>query len=72
MGNNDDKLLKEFGKKLKKLRIEKGFSTRQFAYEADIAHSAVLKLESGSTNPSYITLLKIAEALEVHPGVFFG
>lgn len=65
MANKNSKALKELGKNIKRLRIEKGLSTRQFAYEADIAHSAVARLESGLSNPTYTTLLKIAEALQV-------
>jgi len=65
MARKNDKDLKELGRNIKKLRIAKGMSTRQFAYEADIAHSAVASLEAGLQNPTYITLLRIAEALEV-------
>ncbi len=72
MGTTDDKLLKEFGKKLKRLREAKGLSTRQFAYEADISHSSVGRLEAGLSNPSYTTLIKLADALKVQPEIFFN
>ena len=65
MGNKTDKVLKEFGKNLQKLREAKGFSTRQFADEAEISHSSVGRLEAGLSNPTMTTLIKIAEALEV-------
>jgi transcriptional regulator with XRE-family HTH domain len=65
MSTADDKLLKEFGKNLKKLRTEKGFSTRKFAIEADISASSLARLEAGQTNPSLTTLLKLADALKV-------
>ena len=65
MVRNNEKYLKDFGKNLKKLRIEKGFSTRKFADEADIAHSAVGRLESGRSNPTITTLIRIADALGV-------
>jgi transcriptional regulator with XRE-family HTH domain len=65
MGTSDDKLLKDFGKNLKKLRIERGFSTRKFAIEADISTSSLARLEAGQTNPSLTTLLKLADALKV-------
>jgi transcriptional regulator with XRE-family HTH domain len=65
MGTSDDKLLKDFGKNLKKLRIERGFSTRKFAIEADISTSSLARLEAGQTNPSLATLLKLADALKV-------
>ncbi len=63
MSVKSDKILKEFGKNLQKMRIAKGLSTRQFAYEADIAHSSVGRLEARLSNPSLTTLIKIAEAL---------
>lgn len=63
----DEKILKEFGKTVKRLRLEKGLSTRQFAYDADIAHSAVARIEAGETNPTLTTFLKIANALKISP-----
>ena len=65
MSNKSNKILRDFGKKLQQLRIEKGFSTRKFSYEADISPSSLGRLEAGLSNPSLTTLLKIAEALEV-------
>lgn len=61
----EDKILKDFGKNLEKLRRAKKLSTREFAYLADISHSSVGRLEAGETNPSMTTLLKLAEALTV-------
>lgn len=61
----DNKVLRAFGKKLKKLRLKKEMSTREFANTADIAHSQVWVLESGKGDPSLSTLLKIAAALDV-------
>lgn len=61
----EQKILKDFGRKLEKLRKAKKLSIRQFAYEADISVSYVQKLEAGISNPSYTSLLKIADALGV-------
>jgi len=63
--NRDDKVLKAFGKKLKKLRKERKLSTREFADTAEIALSQVWVLETGRGNPSLTTLLAIAKALNV-------
>ena len=63
MSTKDEKILKEFGKNLKKLREAKGFSTRQFADAAEISHSTVGRLEGGLTNPTLTTLIKLSEAL---------
>lgn len=65
MGNKNEKILKEFGRNLQKLRQARGLSTRQFAYEADISHSSVGRLEAGLANPTLTTLTKIAKALNV-------
>ena len=63
--NRDDKILKAFGKKLKKLRKERNLSTRGFADTAEIASSQVWVLETGKGYPSLTTLLAIAKALDV-------
>ncbi len=63
--NRDDRILKAFGKKLKKLRKERNLSTREFADIAEIAHSQVWVLETGRGDPGLTTLLAIAEALNV-------
>ena len=68
--SQEDKILKEFGKKLEKLRKAKKLSYRNFAYEADLSVSYIQKLEAGDSNPSYTTLLKLAEALDVELNVF--
>jgi transcriptional regulator with XRE-family HTH domain len=65
MATKTEKILKEFGDNLQQLRKAKGFSTREFAYEADISHSSVGRLEAGLSNPTLTTLIKIAEVLEV-------
>jgi transcriptional regulator with XRE-family HTH domain len=61
----EDKILKEFGKKLEKLRKTKKLSYRGFASSADLSPSYIQKLEAGESNPSYTTLLKLADALNV-------
>jgi len=61
----EQKILKEFGKRLQKLRKAKKLSIRNFAYAAELSISYVQKLEAGISNPSYTTLLKIANALAI-------
>jgi transcriptional regulator with XRE-family HTH domain len=65
INNRDTKILKSFGKNLKKARLAKGMSTRQFADTADIAHSQLWMLETGQSNPSLTTLIAISRVLEV-------
>jgi len=57
--------LKKLGETIKKLRIAKGFTTREFADSADIAYSQVWKIESGKVDPTLTTILAIARTLEV-------
>lgn len=61
----DQQILKAFGENLKRLREEKGLTTRQFADLAEIAYSQVWTIESGKGNPSLTTLLAIARTLNV-------
>lgn len=65
MSSKDEKILRDFGKNLKSQRIQKGFTTREFADAAEISHSTVGRLEAGLTNPTLTTLIKLAEALEI-------
>ncbi|MCG2617945.1 helix-turn-helix domain-containing protein [Terrimonas sp. NA20] len=63
--NKDQKMLNAFGRKLKQLREERGLSTREFSYAADIAYSQVWTLESGKGDPTLTTLVAIAKALDL-------
>jgi transcriptional regulator with XRE-family HTH domain len=64
---NDHKILVLFGHNLKKRRLARGLSLRQFAALADIDHAMIDRYERGITNPSLTTLAKLAEALGVEP-----
>jgi transcriptional regulator with XRE-family HTH domain len=68
--SQEEKILKEFGKKLEKLRKAKGLSYRKFSYESELSVSYVQKLEAGLSNPSYTTLLKLVAALGVELNEF--
>ena len=72
MTNKNQKIIKAFGKKLRRLRTEKGFSTRKFAKLAGISPSSLGRLEAGLSNPSLTTLLKLAEALKIGVGELAG
>ena len=69
--SGDEQFLKAFGKKLKKLRIERGYSLRAFALECDMDHSSIVRLEKGIMNPSYTSIIHLAEALQIEPGELF-
>lgn len=62
-----DKNLVELGKKIRALRRAVAFSQEEVAYRAGIDYSFFGRIERGEVNPSYLTLLSIAEALGVTP-----
>jgi len=70
-GQEKDKLIKDFGKKLKKIRIANKLSLRKLALEADMDHMQIALIEKGVTNPTMTTIMAIADALKIHPGELF-
>jgi transcriptional regulator with XRE-family HTH domain len=59
--------LKEFGNNLKKLRLSKGYTLRSLASECKIDHSDIGKIEKGEKNITILTVLELANALQIHP-----
>ena len=56
----------KLGEKVRRLKIERGYGTRELARMADVSEETVQKIESGSNcNPTLATLGKIAGALGV-------
>lgn len=67
IGNRDEKIIKEFGKKLKILRTARKLSVRKLALEADMDWSQVHRIEKGESNPTLTTIMILADALQVDP-----
>jgi transcriptional regulator with XRE-family HTH domain len=65
----EKKLLKDFGERLKNLRTEKNLSTRALALNAEMDFGNINEIENGKINPSLITIIALAEALNVDPVV---
>jgi transcriptional regulator with XRE-family HTH domain len=59
----DKKVLEQFGQKLKDLRLQKGLTLEQLAFEADIELSQVHRAEKGKINPTLTTLIALAKGL---------
>ncbi len=53
------------GNNLRATRLEKGWSLRQLATEADVSPSLISQIENGRTMPSVRTLYSLAEALSL-------
>jgi transcriptional regulator with XRE-family HTH domain len=58
-------LQKEFGERMRALRVEAGRSQEEFAAWVNIDRATYGKLERGKINPSLITLARIAVALDI-------
>jgi len=55
---------KKFGKKVKLLRIEKGWSQEKLALNADLDRTYIPGIEKGERNISITVIEKIAKALK--------
>lgn len=57
------------GKKIKKIREEKGYTLEDLEFYTDIDSSDLNKIELGKRNITIKTLMKLSLGLEVHPKV---
>ena len=57
--------------KMRSTRIKKGVSQMELSLRSNLSQSFIANLERGKKQPSVLTLLKIADALEVNPQDFF-
>jgi len=64
--------IKKLGKRIVALRKEKNLKQIDLAIKINIEDSALRRIESGRTNPTVKTLLRIAEGLEVEFLDLFG
>ena len=55
------------GEKIKKYRLEKGWTQEKLAKEAEISTISIQQYEGNRRNAKFETIIKIAEALEVPP-----
>lgn len=60
-----------FGKSLKQIRKEKGFSQEFLALKCELDRTYISSVERGERNISLINIIKIANALECKPEDFF-
>jgi transcriptional regulator with XRE-family HTH domain len=57
---------------IKRIRMQKGISQIELSLRADLSQSFLANLEKGKKLPSVMTIIKIADALEVDPKEFFS
>jgi transcriptional regulator with XRE-family HTH domain len=58
-------LLEQFGKRFKQVRKEKGKTQLDIEVATGINNGDISRIENGKTNIEFITIAKLAEALEV-------
>lgn len=58
-------ILKKFGDRVREIRIEKGLSQEQLAYNANVHRTYIGMIERAEKNITLINIEKIAKALEV-------
>ena len=59
------KLITAFGKRVRKLRLEKGISMRYLADLADVDYTQISKIETGKINTTISTAYAISKALDI-------
>jgi putative transcriptional regulator len=62
----DRKSLKELGAHIRQLRLLKKMSQTKLALLLNSEKTNVSRLENGNTNPTFLTLKKVADVLKVH------
>lgn len=65
-----ERLLILVGKNIRRFRKDRGLSQDQLAYQTGLHRTYIGSVERGERNISVINLVKIAQALEVDPGLF--
>jgi len=61
----------KLGRRVRELRIKKGFSQEAFAYEINLDRTYVGGIERGERNIAAINLIRIAKGLNVEVGDLF-
>lgn len=59
------KYLHKLGQRIKKLRTERELDQKSFAFDCEISRTQLYMIENGKTNPRVLTLMKIAEGLNM-------
>ncbi|WP_422091007.1 helix-turn-helix domain-containing protein [Tenacibaculum ovolyticum] len=65
MNTKEEKYFQKLGAKIKQLREEKVIDQKSFAFDCEIGRTQLYMIEKGRTNPRLLTLIKIADGLEI-------
>jgi transcriptional regulator with XRE-family HTH domain len=61
--------LAAFGERLRAARHERGVSQEALGFDADLDRTAISRLEQGACEPRLGSILRVARALGIKPGV---
>ena len=61
----EKEFIKKIGKRIVELRNERGLKQIDLSVKLNIEDSALRRIESGRTNPTIKTLLRISQSLEI-------
>ena len=65
MNTKELKYLQKLGTKIRKSREKKGLDQKSFAFDCGIGRTQLYMIENGKTYPRLLTLMKIADGLEI-------
>jgi transcriptional regulator with XRE-family HTH domain len=65
INNRDQKIIKAFGKHLRKLRLEQGLSQEDLTDAAGLSKNMIGMIERGEVNPTLTTIDGLAKGLKV-------
>lgn len=65
MSPEEELQLKALGERLRKYRLEKGFSQESFAEKTQLDRTYISGLERGKRNPSFLIIRRISKVLEI-------
>lgn len=68
---NNEEMLEYVISSIRRIRKAKNLSQLELSVRANMSQSFLANLETGKKEPSAMTLIRIAEALEVSPREFF-
>lgn len=65
MNTKESKYFQKLGAKIKQLREDEEIDQKSFAFDCEIGRTQLYMIEKGRTNPRLLTLMKIADGLEI-------
>lgn len=72
VADNRNPVCRAVGKRIKLLRIDRELSQEELSYEANLGRAALSAIENGTSNPTLLTLVSLANVLEVSLGELFA